>query len=243
MLNAMKSLAKTRPVSKTMASRAARRPVGKPNAPEDIRDAVWRIKREGIVAAAVDLFYHKGYARTTLEEVADAIHVTKPFIYSHFNSKSHLLAEICMRGTRVSHEALMRALEPQGTPTEKLQAIVRDFMEAILNHQAHAVIYSREEKELAPQDREAINQLRREFDHRLAAVLEEGVARGEFIVQDAPLTALAIVGMVAWSQMWYRSGGRLTKEQAAESMASLVLSMVRATPAGRSTAGTQVVAN
>ena len=229
MLKLMTTRAKPRPVSKAMAIRVARRATNDPNAPEDIRDAVWRLKRESIVAAAVDLFYHQGYARTTLEQVADAIHVTKPFIYAHFKSKSDLLAEICMRGTRVSHESMLRALAQGGTPTGKLAAITQDFMLAVLNHQAHAVIYSREEKELASEDREAIKRVRREFDHRLVAVLHEGMAQREFTLEDVGLTALAIVGIVAWSQMWYRPGGRLSKEDAAERVVSLVLAMVHAT--------------
>ena len=228
MLATMKTRAKPRPVSKAMANRSARRSAGAPNAPEDVRDAIWRLKRESIVAAAVDLFYHQGYARTTLEQIADAIHVTKPFIYAHFKSKTDLLAEICMRGTRISHDALLRAQAQGGTPTKRLQAIATDFALTVLNHQAHAVIYSREEKELASADHNAIKRLRREFDHQLVAVLQEGVAQGEFTLEDAHLTALAIVGIVAWSQMWYRPGGRLTKEEAAGGMAALVLSMVHA---------------
>lgn len=214
--------------AKASASRATRLVSNDPNAPEDIRDAISRLKRETIVAAAVELFYNKGYARTTLEEVADAIKVTKPFIYAHFKSKTELLAEICIRGTRLSHAALLRANEQKGTPTEKLEAIVHDFMLAVLNHQAHAVIYSREEKELEPEDREAINVLRREFDHRLTAVLDQGVALGEFTVVDVPLAALAIIGIVGWSQVWFRPNGRLTKEQAAQGAADLALSMVQA---------------
>ena len=211
-----------------MAGRVARRASSDPNAPEDIRDAIWRLKRERVVATAVDLFYHHGYARTTLEQVAAAMHVTKPFIYAHFKSKSDLLAEICMRGTRVSHESLLRAIAQPGTHAQKLRTIVRDFMLSVLNHQAHAVIYSREEKELMPEDREAINRVRREFDHRLVAVLQEGVAQGAFTLEDVPLTALAIIGSVGWSQMWFRSNGRLTKEDAAERMAALALTMVGA---------------
>lgn len=228
MLVPMKKPTKDQSVSKVKSGRAARSASNDPNAPEDIRDAISRLKRETIVAAAVELFYKKGYARTTLEEVADAINVTKPFIYAHFRSKTELLAEICMRGTRLSHAALLRATAQQGTPTEKLGAIARDFMLAVLNHQAHAVIYSREEKELDPADREAINLLRREFDHRLVAVLEEGVQSGEFSVEDVPLTALAIIGIVGWSQVWFRPTGRLTKEQSAQGVADLALAMVQA---------------
>ena len=200
---------------------------------DDMRDAVMRLKRERIVAAAVDLFYQQGYARTTLEQVADALQVTKPFIYQYFKSKNELLAEICGRAIKISHEALNRALVQEGTPTARLEAIARDFMLTVLTLQANAVIYSREEKELEPKDRDAINALRRAFDHRLVALLKEGVATGEFQVEDVHLTALAIGGIVGWSQVWYRPQGRLTREQASDGIAALVLGMVRAKPRSR----------
>ena len=224
----MKSRAKPRSVTKTMAARSARRATGDLDAPQDIRDAVWRLKRESIIAAAVDIFYHKGYAKTTLEEVADAINVTKPFIYSHFKSKHDLLAEICSRALTFSHEALDRATALGVTPTEKLEAMARGFMHSLLTNQAHSVIYSREEKELDPDVSKAINQMRRDFDHRLEAVLADGVVKGEFHLEDVNLAALAIVGIVAWAQFWYRPGGRLTREQTAERTATLVMSMVGA---------------
>lgn len=194
----------------------------------DIRDAVWRLKSERIVAAAVDLFYKQGYSKTTLDQVAQAIHVTKPFIYSHFKSKNDLLAEICSRAIRVSHEALNRVFAAEISPTEKLYTIARDFMLTVLQHQAHAVIYSREEKELALEDRNAINALRRGFDRRFASLLEEGVASAEFTVEDVPLTALAIGGIVGWAPVWYRPGGRLSQVEASERVALLVLAMVQA---------------
>lgn len=228
MLIVMKNATKTRRTTKASAVATSRRVLGNPDAPEDIRDAVSRLKRERIVAAAVELFYHQGYTRTTLEQVADAIQVTKPFIYSHFKSKSDLLAEICSRAVWISNEVINRAMTQQGTVTERLQAIARDFMETVLNHQAHAVIYSREEKELAPEDRAEINKMRRVFDHKLVALMEEGVASGEFVVEDVHLTALAIVGIVGWSQVWYRSGGRLSRTEAARRVSTLVLAMVQA---------------
>ena len=213
------------------AQKRLMRPVARAaNAPEDMRDAVMRLKRERIVAAAVELFYSQGYARTTLEQVADAIQMTKPFIYQYFKSKNELLAEICGHAIKVAHEALNRALVQQGTPTARLEAISRDFMLTVLTHQANAVIYSREEKELEPKDRDGINALRRAFDHRLVALLKEGVAAGEFQVDDVHLTALAVGGIVGWSQVWFRPAGRLTREEASDGIAALVLAMVRAKP-------------
>jgi len=200
---------------------------------EDIRDAVWRLKSERVVAAAVELFYTQGYSRTTLEQVADALNVTKPFIYSHFNSKNDLLAEICSRAIRVSHEALDKVMAMQGTSAEKLESMAREFMFTVLTHQAHAVIYYREEKELTAEGREEINKLRRTFDQRLVTLLEEGVASGEFVVEDVRLTALAIGGIVGWSPIWYRAGGRLDPAEASERVAAIVLAMVHTKPKRR----------
>lgn len=201
--------------------------------PESMRDAVQRLKRESIVSAAVDLFYQQGYGQTTLDQVAQRLNVTKPFIYSYFGSKNEILAEICSRAIKLAHESLNRASSQQGSATDRIKAISRDFMEAVLKHQPHAVIYSREEKELDQSDRDAINRLRREFDHRLVALIQEGVTTGEFQVDDVHLTALSIGGIIGWSQVWFRPRGRLSIEEAADGVSKIVLAMVKANPARR----------
>ena len=203
------------------------------DAPEDIRDAVARLKRERIIATAVDLFYNKGLSNTTLEEVADKMNVTKPFIYSQFKSKSDLLAEICSRGIRASLDALNRAVASEGSATDKLQALARDFMQAVLVNQAHIAIYNREEKHLSPADGAAINDMRREFDRKFCALLNEGVASGEFVVDDVQLASLAIGGIVSWSYVWYRRDGRLSQAETADRVADLVLALVQCKPGRR----------
>lgn len=196
--------------------------------PDDIRGAVARLKRERIVASAVELFYRQGYGRTTLEQVADAMDVTKPFIYAHFPSKAELLAEICSRAIRHANEVLNRILLEEGSHANRLALIFQEFLQAVLDNQAHAVIYSREETELRQTDRDAINNLRRSFDRKLVALLQDGAATGEFSIDDIPLTAIAIGGLVGWAPVWYRSSGRLSKLEAAERLSALVLNMVKA---------------
>jgi AcrR family transcriptional regulator len=203
------------------------------NAPEDIRDAVLRLKRERIIATAVELFYNNGLSNTSLEAVAEKMHVTKPFIYSHFRSKSDLLGEICARGVRASLDAMNRAVAIEGSPTARVQSLARDFMLAVIENQPHIAIYIREEKDLSPEHREAINAMRREFDRKFCTLLAEGVAAGEFVIDDVQLAALAIGGIVSWSYIWYRPDGRLTQAETADYVADLVLAMVQAKPARR----------
>ncbi len=204
------------------------------NPGEDIRDAVTRLKRERIVSTAVELFHNNGLGNTTLEAVAEKMNVTKPFIYSHFKSKGDLLAEICSHGIRASLDVLNRVAASDGSATEKVRTMTRDFMLAVLENQGHIAIYTREQKHLAKADSDAIDDMRREFDRKVCTLLEEGVASGEFIVDDVQMASLAIGGIVSWSYVWYRPNGRLTRLETAERIADLVMAMVQVKPARRS---------
>ena len=201
---------------------------------EDIRDAVTRLKRERIIATAVDLFHNNGLSNTTLEAVAEKMNVTKPFIYSHFKSKNALLAEICSRGIRASLDVLDRVVTSEGTVTQKVQTLARDFMVAVLENQGHIAIYTREQKHLSKEDSAAIDDMRREFDRKFCGLLNEGVAAGEFVVEDVQIASLAIGGIVSWSYVWYRPDGRLTQAETAERISGLVMAMIQAKPGRRS---------
>ena len=200
---------------------------------EDIRDAVSRLKRERIISTAVDLFHNHGLGNTTLEAVAEKMNVTKPFIYSHFKSKNALLAEICSRGIRASLDVMDRIVASEGTATQKVQTLARDFMFAVLENQGHIAIYTREQKHLSKEDTDAIDNMRREFDRKFCALLNEGIASSEFVVEDVQLASLAIGGIVSWSCVWYRPDGRLTKAETADRISDLVLAMIQAKPARR----------
>ncbi len=194
---------------------------------DDIREAVISLKRERIVAAAVDLFYQHGFGNTTLDQVAVQMGMTKPFIYAHFSSKTELLAGICAQGISVSLLAIDRALASGGSARERLTAFANDFMLAVLESQKHIAIYTREEKNLEPADRAGIQNMRREFDRKLTGLLDQGVANGEFAIEETPLAALAMGGVASWASVWYRPGGRLPAQDIARQMAGLMLAMTQ----------------
>lgn len=196
----------------------------------NIRDAVVALKRERIVTAAVELFYERGYESSTLEAVAERLGVTKPFIYSYFKSKTDLLAEICSRGIGSSLKVIQEVARGHEPPSQKLAVLSREFVFAVLQSQKHIAIFSREEKNLLPEDLKRINDMRRKFDAELTALLDEGVASGEFTIEDRRIAALAIGGMVSWAYVWFRPGGRLELAAVADRVKDLILTMVRCRP-------------
>ena len=98
----------------------------------------------------------------------------------------------------------------------------------VLSRQANIAIYFREEKNLSPDALAEINALRKKFDRVLSNLLTEGVAAGEFDIEDVNLAALALGGMISWAYTWHRPEGRLALEDMCQRMADLALQMVGA---------------
>jgi AcrR family transcriptional regulator len=198
-----------------------------------LKDEIVALKREKIISAAVSLIYERGYENTTLDAVGESLGVTKPFIYSHFDSKSDLLAEICSRGIKSSLHAIDSVEDhAQGhSVRERLRMVAERFVVAVLESQKHIAIFSREEKNLLPADFRRISGYRREFDKKLTALLDEGVRGGEFSCPDTRIASLAIGGLVSWAYVWYRPHGRLALQEVAAQISELILAMVHASDA------------
>lgn len=191
----------------------------------DVRADVEKLKRERILAAAVDLFNRYGFSQTSLEAVASQMGVTKPFIYARFGSKTELLGEICSRAMQMSLEAIDDAIESGSSPKEQLEFFARGLMQAVLNSGRHLAIYMREEKNLSDEDYELIRSLRYEVDEKLIGILNRGIGAGDFEVPDPKMAALAIGGIATWIGMRLRADSRKSPEQLANNIVPLIMAM------------------
>jgi AcrR family transcriptional regulator len=87
------------------------------------------VVRDEILDAGETLFANRGYAGTTLRQVADAANVTQALISYYFESKYGLFEAVFMRrGQTISDERIqnLEKLIARGTPD--LSAIVRAFL-------------------------------------------------------------------------------------------------------------------
>jgi len=198
-----------------------------------LKEEISGFKRRRICEEASHLFYAKGYEGATLDAIAQRLDVTKPFIYSHFKNKSEILFEICKTGIALSLEAMELANLPEKSALERLKLLIDRTMRIILNNQEYIVVYQREEKNLEPELARFIRKQRSLFDHRLAALLEEGHCSGEFNIKDPLLTATTIGGMMSWVAFWYSpSGKRAEAEIIAHEMAMIEAIVLGHEPTG-----------
>ncbi|HXE59936.1 MAG TPA: TetR/AcrR family transcriptional regulator [Gemmatimonadaceae bacterium] len=172
------------------ARRAARN-----TAPDDPR--VERSRRV-ILGAALDELGEAGYGTFSIESVAQRAGVGKATIYRHWPHKLTLIAD--------AFRMLQDEGDPElatGTPREKLERIVR--------HVAHVAKHSAFSKCLpalidAAERDPALRTFHRRFQAEarrpLIALLEQGVARGDFPRHvDPELTAFSLLGAIFFCRL------------------------------------------
>jgi AcrR family transcriptional regulator len=64
--------------------------------------------RERILDVALDLFTDQGFDGTSMREIAERLHISKPAIYYHFASKEEILMALHMRLHEFGKAALAR---------------------------------------------------------------------------------------------------------------------------------------
>jgi AcrR family transcriptional regulator len=190
---------------------------------EEIKD----LKRKRILDAASELFFQHGFKGTSVEAIASRLHVTKPFIYYHFENKADILAGVCERTTAFVAQSAEVAAAGSGSVWERLESLVRDLSLRVIEGRVYLAVYFREENHLPKSAFRNLSRHRKRFDTALSKLLREGIDAGEFHIPNISVATQAITGMTTWIFNWYRPTGSLTPDQIAEEMVSLVGSMVR----------------
>lgn len=193
-----------------------------------LKEAAQEFKKNRILEVAGELFFRKGFTSTTLEEIAAALSVTKPFIYQFYETKADLLAAVCLRTTALAADRAKMAKDDRGTPTEKLERFVRSLAHEVIAGRIYLAVYFREEKHLPEAARERLQNDHRRFTRALFALLEEGGASGDFALNDPMVAMQAITGMTTWAFFWFRPEGSLSADQVADELANLAMRAVGA---------------
>jgi len=194
----------------------------------DVKAQVISLKRERIMEAATKLFAAQGFHGTSVDAIAAALGVTKPFVYYHFKDKAQILTAICRRGAELTLGAIKAAETSPGTAAERLAFFCRSMAEIVIDHSHFLAVYNREIQTLSDSDRRSIARIRTEIDRRVVALLEEGRSSGEFDVIDLAVTAVSITMMLSNLWIWYRENRTGARPHVIETVTQLSLRMVGA---------------
>ncbi|GGR40370.1 TetR/AcrR family transcriptional regulator [Streptomyces netropsis] len=179
-----------------------------------------------LVTAAVQAFAERGYHATTTRDIAGRAGMSPAALYIHYKTKEELLYQISGVGHRLALDILRRAREGDGSPAERLAEAVRTFVRWHAEHHTTARVVQYELGALGEEHHDEIVGLRRDSDAAVRAIIEDGVATGDFDVPDVRGTTLAVLSLCIDVARWFSADGKRTPGEVGELYAGLVLRMV-----------------
>jgi AcrR family transcriptional regulator len=89
--------------------------------------------RQALLDSATALFADRGYARTSLDDIAAGARVTKGALYGHFSSKQALFRAVLQELEAATAQEVGRAVEAAATPWDGAIAGLDAFLRACCN--------------------------------------------------------------------------------------------------------------
>lgn len=185
------------------------------------------IVRNEILRAASMLFAGRGYRAVTIDDIAEAIGLTKSAMYYYFKSKYELLSTIFFEsfGHYLTHA---RAIAAQDTaPDEALRRLIRQHILNAIELREWTTIYFREQSELNAKDRAFMLKCNQEYTGLLEQAYQRGVRAGLFKELPSVLVVNYIVGACNSVTLWTRSDGELSHHAVADLMTTTVEGGIR----------------
>ena len=184
-------------------------------------------KRDAVLQTAAGLFIDKSYGRTSMNDVAERLHITKPALYHYFQNKEQILLECYRLGTALIEDTLNEIAAYCGTGLEKVEAFIFSYANVMTVNFGRCVMRL-DEGDLSEEARADVRRYKRKIDRRLRGFIQEGIDDGSIIPCDAKIAAFSIAGALNWICQWYEPEGALSGEEIASQFAqTLTRGLVR----------------
>jgi AcrR family transcriptional regulator len=197
--------------------------------------------RRGLVEAEIlersaELFAARGFAATSMGDIADALGSSRPALYHYFSSKDEILDHL-IHGLADSAEAAVTAATATAGPAEgRLRALVAALIAPVAESPGRFRLILTSDATVSRGPRDRLRKLERTVVRAMTDVLADGVSSGEFRPGLDRTATFGILGMINWVAWWYSPGRDVSTAELCESIAQMAVASVRSSdvaPPGR----------
>lgn len=185
------------------------------------REAVRVAKRDALLRAAVRAFNERGFAATSLEEVAASLGVTKPVIYHYLGNKDQVLFECLRIGLERLETAACEARALPGSGLDRLRYFLLRYAINMMEDFGRCVGRAGDQA-LAPATRATLRAMKRAIDGTLRSLLVQAASDGSARVSDVRLTGFLIAAALNGPAWWFREDGALPAEAMARQLVDII---------------------
>ncbi len=167
-------------------------------------------RKEEIELKATELFREKGYAATSMRDLAANLGIEAASIYSHVRSKEEILQKICFR---MANEFLGKLTEVENSnlsPIGKLKKIIIEHTKVITKDIPASAVFWNEWKHLSKPFIDDFQLMKNTYEEKFINIIDQSVISKEFKKTDNKFTAMVILSALNGIHQWYKPEGPLS---------------------------------
>jgi AcrR family transcriptional regulator len=188
-------------------------------------------KEQEIYDVAAEILHKKGYAATTLQEIASAVGLLKGSLYYYIDSKGDLLYRITRKIHDNARANLEAARAAPGPASARLHLLVEGHVLSFGRRLTSIRVFYTEYASLPDDRRREIMSERRGYEDYVCELLREGIADGAFCPDlDVRIISNALLTMINSVYLWYRPSRDDPIEAVAATYADYAIAGLRCPP-------------
>jgi AcrR family transcriptional regulator len=184
-------------------------------------------RKEQILHTASRLFREKGYAATSMRDIATAMGMEAASLYHHIKSKDELLETICFGMADRFVTALQEVNDIYFNAEEKLRRAVHEHVRIITENTDQSAVFLNEWRSLQQPRLDEFKQLRDRYENEMKLIIEHGQQEDVFADVDTKFATLSILSAVNWIYQWYNPEGKMDPAQIASKLSDFIMGGLR----------------
>ncbi|GHE64776.1 MULTISPECIES: TetR/AcrR family transcriptional regulator [Roseivirga] len=184
---------------------------------------VKKSRKQQIEEKATKLFREKGYAATSMRDLAQVLGIEAASLYSHIKSKEEILQKICFRMADQFFAAWKEVEKEQGSFSAKMEKAAIAHVKVITKDTDASAVFFHEWRHLSEPHLSEFLMMREDYEGRFKTIIRNGIENGEFEKVDEKFMMLTILSSLNWTYNWYKPTGSLRPEEIGKQLANLIL--------------------
>jgi AcrR family transcriptional regulator len=174
-----------------------------------------RQKLREICRIAARVFYEKGYDGASMQDIAEAVGLTKAGLYHHVGSKDLLLYEIMNYGMDILDENVIAKVRDIQDPREKLRQTIIGHIDLVIRaRDMEITVILHENRSMKGELRKKINARKRAYIESIEDLISQVQQQSGMPPKISPhIAAFAALGMINWLYQWYHLEGAIKQEE------------------------------
>jgi AcrR family transcriptional regulator len=184
-------------------------------------------KKELILRRAAAMFREKGFAATSMRDLAEMVGIEAASLYNHIRSKNEILEAICFDVANIFNTNMETVDAGQQSSIQKIEQLLRFHIRQMIENYEEVYVSDREWKHLDEPYLSNFQIQRRNYRKKFAAIIEEGMTRNEIRKIDAPTAVLIILHAVSGIESWHRSKAKISAQELEDNMIMIMIDGLR----------------